>query len=307
MIRPIFVIVSLLVATLACSLSPQDDADPATVVPSVQPIGEVIAVTPTNPPSNTATPQPTQTATNVPCQVQTNYGSVTVQQGDTLFSIAQRNNTTVDELVTVNCLANANAIRVGQTLYVPNLSNSPPTQPPVSNTTTNDNQTNNDNTNSGTTACSNTWFFDFRSDVSETLCPDIIYSSTASGQDFEGGRVYFYQASGIYTSNLIYVIYNDGTWQVFTDTWDSSQPFDDPNIAPPSDREQPVAGIGKVWREQASVRDKLGWAYSDEVGFTGRRQAPTDSSTRLYIDHGVRGLVLQLDSGTNTWNVAGGY
>jgi LysM repeat protein len=46
-------------------------------------------------------------------------GTVTVQYGDTLTSIAARNGTTVDALVATNGLSSANLIFVGQTLRLP--------------------------------------------------------------------------------------------------------------------------------------------------------------------------------------------
>ncbi len=54
----------------------------------------------------------------------------TVQAGDTLFSIARRNNTTVDTLVRLNGLSNANVLFVGQVLILSSGS-PPPTQAPT--------------------------------------------------------------------------------------------------------------------------------------------------------------------------------
>ena len=53
--------------------------------------------------------------TTSPPLVQTVY---TVQRGDTLSAIARKYNTTVSQLVTLNGLKNANAIRVGQKLLL---------------------------------------------------------------------------------------------------------------------------------------------------------------------------------------------
>jgi hypothetical protein len=53
-----------------------------------------------------------------------------VVAGDTLSGIATRAGTTTETLVLANCLANANVIRVGQTLYVPRYP-TPPTPRPL--------------------------------------------------------------------------------------------------------------------------------------------------------------------------------
>ena len=50
---------------------------------------------------------------------QANVGSYTVQPGDTLFVIAQQFGVTVEELVTLNQLTDANVLQVGQVLLIP--------------------------------------------------------------------------------------------------------------------------------------------------------------------------------------------
>lgn len=54
-----------------------------------------------------------------------------VQAGDTLFSIARRNNTTVDTLVRLNGLSNANVLYVGQVLLLPGGQPQPATPQPT--------------------------------------------------------------------------------------------------------------------------------------------------------------------------------
>lgn len=49
----------------------------------------------------------------------------TVQPGDTLSAIAERYNTTVDELVAANGLTDPNVLQVGQTLLIPSLLRTP--------------------------------------------------------------------------------------------------------------------------------------------------------------------------------------
>jgi photosystem II stability/assembly factor-like uncharacterized protein len=64
----------------------------------------------------------------------------------------------------------------------------------------------------------------------------------------------------------IYVLTGVGRWQIFDDTWDESQPQDDPTLTPPADRLQPVRGFGKIWREQGGPQAAIGWATAVESG-----------------------------------------
>ncbi len=64
---------------------------------------------------------PTPTATSAAaCTVRADWFEHTVAQGDTMYNIAQRSDSSVDELAAANCLDDATQISVGQTLYVPN-------------------------------------------------------------------------------------------------------------------------------------------------------------------------------------------
>jgi len=53
------------------------------------------------------------------CTPRTDWPEYTVQPGETLSSIARRTDSTVEALVTANCLANPDVIQVGQKLRVP--------------------------------------------------------------------------------------------------------------------------------------------------------------------------------------------
>ena len=69
-------------------------------------------------------------------------------------------------------------------------------------------------------------------------------------------------------NKLVYVMYGDGTWQSFEDTWEEG----DPEYSCPDGRTQavtpptPKRGFGKVWCAQPAVRNRLGNATSDEIG-----------------------------------------
>jgi LysM repeat protein len=89
-------------------------------------------------PTITSIPSPTIPPSAVPptstpvvvngCYIPVGWIRYIVVTGDTLYGIADRHNSNIDELVTGNCLANANQISLGQALYAPNPN---PTPTPV--------------------------------------------------------------------------------------------------------------------------------------------------------------------------------
>jgi LysM repeat protein len=280
----------LVVASLACSLgAPASNPEPSAI-----PTSELTATpdeTTAVSAENTLQPTPSQT-----CVPRTDWQTTVVAPGDTLSGIAQRSGTTVDDLIAANCLANADAIAAGQTLVVP-FAPANPTFGSVGNSP--------DNCSSETT-----WFFNFTNSLTEGNCPGELITSNAVGQNFQNGRIYRYDPGPGETQAMIYAIYNDGTWAIFPDTWTGDQPMDDPNIVPPPGWYKPVGDLGKFWREQPGQRDKLGWAYAPEGQFTGRRQAPLNNASYLYIDHGLRNLVLRLNNMNgvpSNWQVVGIY
>lgn len=79
-------------------------------------------LTPTGTPISAPTTAPSPTTESLPaCTPNTTWPVYTVARGDTLFSIAQRTGSTVDELVAANCLPDRDVIEVGQKLRVRSL------------------------------------------------------------------------------------------------------------------------------------------------------------------------------------------
>lgn len=95
--------------------------------------GPAATETPTPEPAATETPTPepgsAPTATPTPSTDQCVY---TVQQGDTLFSIAQHFNTTVSDIAQANGLTNVNQIYTGQKLVIPDCQSDDGSEPPPS-------------------------------------------------------------------------------------------------------------------------------------------------------------------------------
>lgn len=152
------------------------------------------------------------------------------------------------------------------------------------------------------------WFFTFRSAHLDSRCPGPLLTSMAAGADFEGGRVYWYDPAGSFGERVIYVIYNDNTYESYRDYYSPGDSIGTYN--PPAERYAPTGPIGWLWANNGPVRDKLGWAYEPVQNFTGRRQVPTGATNQVYIDHGKWDFVLRLDGptfGTGTWTLVGDY
>jgi len=99
-------------------------------------------------------------------------------------------------------------------------------------------------------------------------CPTANEKSVwAAEQAFQGGYMYWRE-----DLQDIYVLYNNGTWQSYDDTWTSAEPEWDTNIVPPAGYYQPKRGFGKVWRNNVGVRNGLAWATTEERGFNASLQ-----------------------------------
>jgi LysM repeat protein len=125
----------LMLGLSACNLGNQADDGIATIAPTTTGIADNSATNDdatndnatngntTNNSADAPTDVPeanTNEPTAIPCTIPNNWQEgYEVQRGDTLTSIAQSLGMTVTELATGNCLANPNALRAGQMLFVP--------------------------------------------------------------------------------------------------------------------------------------------------------------------------------------------
>ncbi len=90
-----------------------------------------------------------------------------------------------------------------------------------------------------------------------------------SEQEFQNGRMFWLEPS----QEIWVLVYDDSTqdegiWLTQEDTWDEAVELAfDPSITPPNeDLFQPERGFGKIWRENQSIQDAVGWAISPEAG-----------------------------------------
>ena len=88
-------------------------------------------------------------------------------------------------------------------------------------------------------------------------------------QAFENGRMFWVQPV-----DQIWVLTTNSSgknnWQVFSDTFEEGMIERDPEITPPPtpNLNQPERGFGKLWRENPELREALGWAVGEELGYT---------------------------------------
>ncbi len=89
---------------------------------------------------------------------------------------------------------------------------------------------------------------------------------------FENGQMLWASQFGDAPTKMIYVLYKNGTYQRYPDTWfEKSDPESTGEIAP-AGKLTPVRGFGKVWHNNPAVKSGLGWATNQEVGTPGQIQ-----------------------------------
>lgn len=121
-------------------------------------------------------------------------------------------------------------------------------------------------------------------------------------QRFEGGIMVWLEAR-----DEIFVVFNDGdtpAWINVPDEFEEGLPERDDSLVPPPERLQPVRGFGLVWRDEADVRDRLGWAVEPEVGYDGIIQVSSGGSENEVTYLRLRdGGILTLEAGGEGWAV----
>ena len=84
-------------------------------------------------------------------------------------------------------------------------------------------------------------------------------------QRFERGVMLCIQQSGFgWEWGVVLVLFQDDmTFARVSDTWRAEQPEPSPQV-PPAGLYEPQGRFGKVWREGAGVKDRLGWSIEPE-------------------------------------------
>jgi hypothetical protein len=129
-------------------------------------------------------------------------------------------------------------------------------------------------------------------------------------QKFEHGRMVWVNSSIapnylLAYSKTIFVLFDDGSWLTFQDTWATGQPVN-AGLTPPKGLYEPGHGFGVVWRNETGlqVRDRLGWAIENDEhsgdgavqGFDGGMMVWLGPTKEILVNYRYYGR-------TNVWEI----
>ena len=112
----------------------------------------------------------------------------------------------------------------------------------------------------------------------------------------------FERGSMVWLQGPIYVLYNDGRFQRYDDTYVAGVDLETGGEVPPAGLVEPVRGFGKIWRTTPDVRNGLGWGMTPENGNQASQQR-FDRGWMIYLPQRGDIVVLVEDAGglTGTW------
>ncbi len=158
-----------------------------------------------------------------------------------------------------------------------------------------------------TIRCPYTYFFGATSvaDVAGTCPLDAVQTVPGAFQTFEQGMMIWRS-----DTHEILVLYPDGRYWPFADTWTDGEP-DAVTETPPTGRYAPVRGFGKLWASENSgndatpLRQKVGWATAPETSYTIQVQTIAFKN-RYYAGYAISlpdGRAIHVDTMRRQWQV----
>lgn len=139
--------------------------------------------------------------------------------------------------------------------------------------------------------CDSTWFFIQPRPAS---CPlNTPNASQGVYQTFQNGYMVW-----VGSQNAIYVLYTDlqlPRWEVYRDSFTEGMPEDSPEFSssPAPNLWQPRRGFGLLWRNNATVRNRIGWGTIEkEIPYSVQVQTANDGALFIGVpESGVFGLL----------------
>jgi len=133
------------------------------------------------------------------------------------------------------------------------------------------------------------------------LCPLDATKTWAAQQSFEHGFMIWLESD-----QRIYVFFYAGQrYRNYPNSFVEGELESDPSIVPPTGLLQPVRGFGELWREDADVREGLGWALAPEAGYNTWMQGyqGLGMHNNVYWLRGLDGTIYQQAPMGSTWQV----
>jgi hypothetical protein len=116
-------------------------------------------------------------------------------------------------------------------------------------------------------------------------------------QPFERGLMLWRSDTG-----QIYALWEqegERAWRAFEDTFEEGEAETDPALTAPGGLQQPERGFGKLWRQNPTLRDALGWAQVRENKGEALIQA-FEHGLMLYVDGRIYAIG-QTPAGAPVW------
>jgi len=121
-------------------------------------------------------------------------------------------------------------------------------------------------------------------------------SGPTAEQPFERGLMVWREAD-----RSVLVLYNDGVWRSFADRWQEGMPEYSCQATPSPGLQQPKRGFGLLWCNEPGIKEGLGSALQEELGFTSEWQ--TFEHGQMVFLGGRLAVYALLDDGTFTEHV----
>jgi hypothetical protein len=121
----------------------------------------------------------------------------------------------------------------------------------------------------------------------------------SASQQFDNGKMLWASQLADVPTKVIYVLYNNGTYQRYTDTWIEGTDPESTGETAPAGKLTPVRGFGKVWHNNAAVKNGLGFATGPEAGTGGQIQR-FERGEMLFVA-GLGQTFIFVGGTTSTW------
>jgi hypothetical protein len=95
--------------------------------------------------------------------------------------------------------------------------------------------------------------------------PPDIWEVQAIYQPFERGHMLWLSNVGWFDAQVIYVMLDDQSYTRYDDDYDPNTDPESGNFRPPEGLYEPVEALGKLWRNEPGLKDRIGFATAPQM------------------------------------------